>query len=113
MKKKMRIFHLLTDRLHPSFRINMILISELPEKERDAWYECMVNHGYEAKDWESARQLLMSLLARDEKQAKEMAILSYISCCAEAVSGTFPLPNFSETLEDFYCRYGMESAENN
>jgi len=90
----------------------MILISKLPPNERDAWYECMINHAYEAEDWENARQLLVRLLKKDEKRADEMAILSYVSCCAEAVSATLPLPDFSSTLEDFYLRYGMESAEN-
>lgn len=89
----------------------MMLISELPENERDAWYECMVNHAYEAVDWEDARKLLFRLLDKDNKQAKEMDILAYVSCCAEAVSATLPLPDFASTLEDFYLRYGMETAE--
>jgi len=42
--------------------------------------------------------------------ASESAIRSYISCCAEAVSGGHPLPNLSTTLKDFYQKYGMESA---
>jgi len=112
MKKKIRIFHLLPYRLYSSFKDQMILIPKLPPNERDAWYECMINHAYEAEDWENARQLLVRLLKKDEKRAEEMAILSYVSCCAEAVSATLPLPDFSSTLEDFYLRYGMESAEN-
>lgn len=111
-EKKMRIFHLLPFRLYSSFKDQMILISKLPPNERDAWYECMINHAYEAEDWENARQLLVRLLKKDKKRAEEMAILSYVSCCAEAVSATLPLPDFSSTLEDFYLRYGMESAEN-
>ena len=55
--------------------------------------------------------ILFRLLKKDEKRAEEMAILSYVSCCAEAVSATLPLPDFLATLEDFYLRYGMESAE--
>ena len=47
-------------------------------------------------------KLLVRLLKKDEKRAEEMAILSYVSCCAEAVSATLPLPDFSSTLEDFY-----------
>ena len=89
----------------------MNLISELPQNQRDAWYECMLNHAYEAKDWENARKHLFHLLKKDEKRAEEMAVLSYVSCCAEAVSATLPLPDFSATLEDFYRRYGMESAK--
>jgi len=111
MKKKLRIFNLLPSKLYPSFPIQMNLISELPQNQRDAWYECMLNHAYEAKDWENARQHLFHLLKKDEKRAEEMAVLSYVSCCAEAVSATLPLPDFSATLEDFYRRYGMESAE--
>lgn len=111
MKKKVRIFHLLSDGLHPSYFQKMNLISELPPNQRDAWYECMLNYAYDEKDWENARQHLFCLLKKDEKRAEEMAILSYVSCCAEAVSATLPLPDFLATLEDFYRRYGMESAE--
>ena len=42
----------------------MILISKLPPNERDAWYECMINHAYEAEDWENARQALSSLIEK-------------------------------------------------
>jgi hypothetical protein len=47
----------------------MNLISELPPNQRDAWYECMINHAYEAEEWENARQLLVRLLKKDEKRA--------------------------------------------
>jgi hypothetical protein len=85
-------------------------ISELSKEEQAEWHEVMLAHSYDFQDWDQARSCLLKLLHHQNQTASESAIRSYISCCAEAVSGGHPLPNLSAILEDFYQKYGMESA---
>lgn len=85
-------------------------ISELSKEEQAMWHEVMLAHSYDFQDWDQSRSSLLKLLHHQKQTASESAIRSYISCCAEAVSGGHPLPNLSTTLEDFYQKYGMESA---
>jgi len=85
-------------------------LNELPENERHAWSDIMLDYGYDAGEWMQARQRRTELLRHNGKQAIESALRSYIACCAEAVGGSAPLPNLSRTVEDFYARYGMEGA---
>ena len=85
-------------------------ISELSKEEQAKWHEIMLVHSYDFQDWDQARSCLLKLLHHQKQTASESAIRSYISCCAESVSGGHPLPNLSTTLEDFYQKYGMESA---
>jgi hypothetical protein len=85
-------------------------ITELSNEEQAQWHEVMLSHSYDFQDWDEARSCLLKLLHRQKQAAPESAVRSYISCCAEAVSGSHPLPNLSTTLEDFFQKYGMESA---
>ena len=87
-------------------------ISELTEVERYEWYETMTHYAFELKDWEDARTLLISYLFKDRKTAEESEIRSYLTCCAESVSGSTPLPDLSSTLTEFYIKFGMEETTN-
>ncbi len=87
-------------------------ISELTEVERYEWYETMTHYAFDLKDWEDARTLLISYLFKDRKTAEESEIRSYLTCCAESVSGSTPLPNLSSTLSEFYIKFGMEETTN-
>ena len=86
-------------------------ITELSKEEQAEWHEVMLAHSYDFQDWDQARSCLLKLLTRQKQAASESAVRSYISCCAEAVSGGNPLPDLSTTMEEFYQKYGMESAE--
>ena len=86
-------------------------ITNLSQEEQTAWHEAMLGHVYDFQDWEEARISLLKLLHNHNQTATESSIRSYVSCCAEAVSGGHPLPRLNTTLEDFYQKYGMESAE--
>ena len=85
-------------------------ISELNQGEQKAWYETMTEHPFDQQEWEDARKTLLRLLDQENRQAGEPAIRAYVSCCAEAVSGSMPLPILSSIVEDFFTRYGMEEA---
>ncbi len=88
----------------------MNTISELCPAEQKAWHETMLDHCYDPMDWEDARTTLLHLLEMEKRQAKEPAIRSYVSCCAEAVSDSSPQPALPSIVEDFFARYGMEDA---
>lgn len=85
-------------------------ISQLSQEEQKAWYETMTEHSFDELEWEDARKTLLRLLDQENRQAEEAAIRAYVSCCAEAVSGSMPLPSLSSIVEDFFSRYGMEEA---
>ena len=86
-------------------------IKELSREEQAEWHEVMLAHSYDFQDWDQARSGLINLLHLQNKIATESEVRSYVSCCAEAVSGGYPLPNLSKTIKEFYQKYGMESAE--
>jgi len=88
----------------------MDLNSELNQTEQKKWVEVMLQHPFDEEDWIKARSSLIKLLSDDFKVADEEAIRSYISCCAESLSGTYPLPHLVDLVSDFYNQYGMESA---
>ena len=89
----------------------MDLNSELNQTEQKKWGEVMLQHSFDEEDWIKARSTLIKLLLNDRKVADEEAIRSYISCCAEATSGTYPLPRLVDLVTDFYSQYGMDSAK--
>ena len=82
----------------------------LNETERKKWSEIMLQHSFEESEWIEARISLNRLLSKDSKTADEAAFRSYISCCAEAISGSYSIPNLKDIVSDFYKQYGMESA---
>lgn len=88
----------------------MKLLSELSSEEQAAWQEIMLDYAYDFSDWNRARTHLLGLLHAEHKHATETQLLSYLSCCAEAVSGSYPLPNLSLSVEEFYKKFGMDSA---
>ncbi len=88
----------------------MKTLGELSEVEQEAWHQVMLDHAFDHEDWERARTRLIGLLAQAGKIARESSMRSYLSCCAEAVSVSTPLPDLAEALEDFYLRCGMEDC---
>ncbi len=83
----------------------------LNEPEIKKWGEKMLQHSFDEEEWFVARDSLLRILSSEKKNADEQALRSYISCCAEAVGGTFPLPSLSDSVIEFYHQYGMESAQ--
>jgi hypothetical protein len=86
-------------------------LSEISEEEAEAWGEIMLAHAFEEKEWKDGRARLQELLAGDGKRAQESSIRSYLSCCAESVGGTHPLPSLASLVEELYGAYGMENAK--
>ena len=80
--------------------------------EIDKWVDIMLQHSFDEEEWFLARDSLIKILESNEKHADENAIRSYISCCAEAVGGSFPLPSLNDSVIEFYHQYGMDSAKN-
>ena len=89
----------------------MDLNLELNQAEQKKWGDVMLQHSFDEEDWIKARSSLIKLLLNDGKVADEKAIRSYIACCAEASSGTHPIPYLVDLVTDFYSQYGMESAK--
>ena len=103
------LIYALSQRISIIERMNHI--SELSADEQAAWHEVMLHHSYDFQEWDQARTELIEQLKKDQKVAEETSIRSYLSCCAEAVSAGHPLPCLKISMQDFYERYGMESAQ--
>ena len=86
---------------------------ELSKDELKKWGEVMLQHSFDQEEWLEARVALLKLLVLDQKVATESAIRSYISCCAEAVGATPPLPSLKESVIELYQQYGMEESGKN
>ena len=86
-------------------------LSEMSKEEADAWGETMLAHAFEEKEWKHGRARLQELLDGDGKMAQESSLRSYLSCCAESVGGTHPLPSLASLVEELYEAYGMENAK--
>jgi hypothetical protein len=71
----------------------------------------MLQHSFEESDWFNARKSLLDLLESNNRRATEDALLSYISCCAEAMGHAYPTPLLVDTVNDFYQQYGMDQSE--
>ena len=89
----------------------MNFLSELSPEEQAAWHETMLAHSYDLMEWHQARNTLLHLLNSDQKKVTETSVCSYLSCCAEAVSGGYPLPDLCSTVKEFYQRFGMDNAQ--
>ena len=83
-------------------------LQKLDSKEAKAWQELMIDYAYISEDWEAARAQLFALLQQDQRSTNEEDARAYLSCCAESVGTTYPLPQLSETVIEFYSRFGME-----
>ena len=86
-------------------------LSKIREKEAKAWEEVMLAHAFEEREWKDGRDRLQELLKADGKQANEGSLRSYLSCCAESVGGSHPLPSLRSLVEELYGAYGMENAK--
>ena len=86
-------------------------LSEMSKEEADAWGETMLSHAFEEKEWKHGRARLQELLEADGKRADESSLRSYLSCCAESVGGSHPLPSLASLVEELYGAYGMENAK--
>jgi hypothetical protein len=86
-------------------------LSEMSNEEADAWGETMLAHAFEEREWKSGRDRLQELLEADGKRADESSLRSYLSCCAESVGGSHPLPSLASFVEELYGAYGMENAK--
>jgi hypothetical protein len=86
-------------------------LSKLREEDINSWGKVMLAHPFEERDWQDARARLLELLKADGKQAEEGPLRSYLSCCAESVGGSHPLPPLRSLVEELYGAYGMENAD--
>jgi hypothetical protein len=86
-------------------------LEKLDSQEAEAWQELMIDYAYIPEDWEEARTQLFALLQKDQRSTNEEDARAYLSCCAESVGTTYPLPQLSETVIEFYSRFGMESSK--
>jgi hypothetical protein len=86
---------------------------ELSALELNKWAEVMLQHPFDEEDWFHARTSLLKLLSSDQKTAQENTIRSYLSCCAESVGATHPLPSLQESVIELYKQYGMDEANDN
>ena len=83
----------------------------LSKSEIEKWGDKMLQYSFDEEEWFVARDTLIRILSSDQMHADENSIRSYLSCCAEAVGGTFPLPTLSDSVVEFYQQYGMDSAQ--
>ena len=86
-------------------------LSGMSEEEAEAWGETMLAHAFDEKEWKDGRARLQELLDGDGKMAQESSLRSYLSCCAESVGGSHPLPSLASLVEELYETYGMENAK--
>lgn len=93
-----------------SFRMTGWL-SEFREDEAEEWGKVMLSHSFDEKEWKNARTRLQELLKEDGKQAEEGSMRSYLSCCAESVAGSHPVPSLQSLVEELYEEYGMENSK--
>ena len=84
---------------------------EISSEDQEKWTEIMLQHSFEESDWFNARKSLLDLLESNNRRATEDALLSYISCCAEARGHAYPTPLLVDTVNDFYQQYGMDQSE--
>ena len=83
----------------------------MSEEEADAWGLVMLGHAFEEREWKEGRARLQELLDADGKRTEESSLRSYLSCCAESVGGSHPLPSLASLVEELYEAYGMENAK--
>ena len=89
----------------------MVRKENLSKSEIEKWGDKMLQYSFDEEEWFVARDTLIRILSSDQMHADENSIRSYLSCCAEAVGGTFPLPTLSDSVVEFYQQYGMDSAQ--
>lgn len=95
--------------LKPSL-LAMTWLSDMDAKEARSWEDLMVDYSYDTDEWKVARNRLLFLLSKDNKESSEAEIRSYLSCCAESIGSLHPLPELEEVVADFYLQFGMENS---
>ena len=82
--------------------------AELSSKE---WLAAIDSSSFGPEEWEEAAQFLLEKLHSDKLQASFTEIKEYLSCCAQSVIGSYPLPSLVEIVTEFYELYGLDSAK--
>ena len=74
------------------------------------WLAAIDTSSFESEEWEGAARVLLAKLEDDKLHATFDKITEYLSCCAQSVVGTHPLPRLEEIAVEFYDQHGMEKA---
>ena len=74
------------------------------------WLAAIDASSFGPEEWEGAARVLLAKLEDDKLHAPFDEITEYLSCCAQSVVGTYPLPRLEEIAAEFYDRHGMEKA---
>tara|TARA_Y100000588_G_scaffold236968_1_gene250562 strand:+ start:835 stop:1110 length:276 start_codon:yes stop_codon:yes gene_type:complete len=82
--------------------------AELSSRE---WLIAIDASSFGPEEWEEAASHLLGELNLGKLQATFPEIREYLSCCAEAAIGSYPLPSFVEIVKEFYDQYGFDSAK--
>jgi hypothetical protein len=86
-------------------------LTTLDKIEAKKWEDVFINYSFDLEEWTVARETLLALIDKDKKIASELHIRSYMTCCAESVSTTHPIPDLVEVINEFYGRFGMDNAK--
>ena len=82
--------------------------AELSSQE---WLIAIDASSFGPEEWEEAASHLLEKLHSGKLQATFHEIREYLSCCAQAAIGSYPLPPFVEIVAEFYDQYGLDSAK--
>ena len=85
--------------------------SGIDEFQRNEWLVAIDASSFAIDEWKDASQFLYERLKAENLCASPDEIREYLSCCAQATVGTYPLPSFSDIVEEFYSKFGMDSAK--
>ena len=75
------------------------------------WLIAIDASSFDPEEWEEAARFLIERLHLNKLQASFTEIREYLSCCAQAAIGSYPLPPFVEIVTEFYDQYGLDSAK--
>ena len=76
----------------------------------DEWLAVIDASSFDPEEWEKAAVILKARLENDELEVEFEQIREYLSCCAQSVIGTYPLPGLSDIAVEFYESHGIEKA---
>ena len=74
------------------------------------WLAAIDASSFGPEEWEGAARVLLAKLEDDKLHAPFDEITEFVSCCAQSIVGTYPLPRLEEIAAEFYDRHGMEKA---
>jgi len=81
------------------------------ELSSQEWLIAIDASSFGPEEWEEAASHLLEKLNSGKLQATFPEIREYLSCCAQAAIGSYPLPPFTELVTEFYDQYGLDSAK--